>query len=300
MQLDPVFDGPGRFLKGNLHTHSNLSDGARSQEAVCEAYAGGGYDFLALTDHFLAKYSFPIADTRHFRRPGFTTLLGAEVHAPRNSQGEVWHILAVGLPPGFAPTAAAETGPALAQRCLEAGAFVAIPHPGWSGLTLEDARSLPGIHAVEIHNHTSHVLTDRGDGRYLIDAMLCDGRLPGIIATDDAHFHARDWFGAWVMVRAEHNEPETLLAALKAGHCYASEGPRLEAILWSEDQVEIRCSPAATIMALGRASRAVQVCGEGLTRATLPLDRLRPGGFARVVVADAAGKRAWGGARWLG
>jgi hypothetical protein len=29
------------------------------------------------------------------------------------------------------------------------------------------------------------------------------------------------------------------------------------------------------------------------SRAVLPLGKLRDGGFARVVVADAAGKRAW-------
>ncbi len=102
------------------------------------------------------------------------------------------------------------------------------------------------------------------------------------------------------MVRAERNEPEPLLDALKAGRYYASQGPRLEAVLWGEDSVEIRCSPASAIMVLGRASRAVQTVGEGLTRAVLPLARLRPGGFARVVVADAAGKRAWGAARLLG
>jgi len=300
MQLDPVFDGPGRFLKGNLHTHSTLSDGKRSAEAVCATYAAAGYDFLALTDHFLAEYDFPIADTRRFRRSHFTTLLGAEVHAPQTSQGETWHMLAVGLPLDFAPTREGETGPALAQRCLDAGAFVAIPHPGWNGLTMEDARAIPGAHAVEIHNHESHVRTDRGDGRYLIDAMLGEGRHTGIIATDDAHFHTPDYFGGWVMVRAESNEPEPLLEALKAGRYYASQGPRLEAVLWGEGSVEIRCSPASAIMVLGRASRAAQVVGEGLTRAILPLDKLRPGGFARVVVADAAGKRAWGPARMLG
>jgi predicted metal-dependent phosphoesterase TrpH len=82
MQPDPVFAAPGRFLKGNIHTHSTLSDGKRAPEDVVETYRRGGYDFMALTDHFMARYGFPIADTRRFRAPGFTTLLGAEVHAP--------------------------------------------------------------------------------------------------------------------------------------------------------------------------------------------------------------------------
>src|SRR5947209_6191196 len=74
------FDKPGRFWRGNLHTHSTLSDGALSPEEVCALYRDAGYDFLALTDHFLERYGYPVADTRPFRNDGFTTLLGAELH----------------------------------------------------------------------------------------------------------------------------------------------------------------------------------------------------------------------------
>ena len=73
---------------------------------MCALYRDAGYDFLALTDHFLPKYGFPIVDTRPFRTNRFTTLLGAEVHAPATELGEMWHILAVGLPADFAPTPA--------------------------------------------------------------------------------------------------------------------------------------------------------------------------------------------------
>jgi predicted metal-dependent phosphoesterase TrpH len=214
MQTDPVFAAPGRFLKGNIHTHSNVSDARPSPAEVCDTYRAGGYDFLALTDHFLAKFGFPIVDTRPFRAPGFTTLLGAEVHAPATSLGEIWHILAVGLPLDFSPTGPTETGADLAARCVAAGAFVAIAHPAWYALSLADAETLAGAHAVEIYNHTSHLRTDRGDGSHLADQMLAAGRRISLIAVDDAHFHCTDWFGGWVMVKAMANEPEALLAAL--------------------------------------------------------------------------------------
>jgi hypothetical protein len=299
MQLEPAFDGPGRFLKGNLHTHSRLSDGAKDPAEVCALYAEGGYDFLALTDHFWAKYGFPIADTRPFRRQGFTTLLGAELHAPATSLGDPWHILAVGLPLDFAHTGEAETGPQLAARAAEAGAFVAVAHPEWYGLTTADAQSLSAAHAIEVHNHTSHVRTARGGGAYLADALLAAGRRINLIAVDDAHFKCRDYFGGWVMVRATENEPEAILAALKAGHFYASQGPRIEAVLWGEDSVEVRCSPAASVIAVGQAWRATQVLDEGITHATLPLGVLKPGGHARIVVTDAEGRRAWSNPRFF-
>ncbi len=79
------FRQPGRFFKGNLHTHSTRSDGALEPEAVVAAYREHGYDFLALTDHFLAPYDFPITDTRAFRDESFTTLLGAELMRQRPS-----------------------------------------------------------------------------------------------------------------------------------------------------------------------------------------------------------------------
>jgi predicted metal-dependent phosphoesterase TrpH len=81
------FDRPGRFYRGNLHTHSTRSDGALPPEAVVEAYQRQGYDFIALTDHFLDSFGFPITDTRALRAADFTTLIGAELHAPRHRAG---------------------------------------------------------------------------------------------------------------------------------------------------------------------------------------------------------------------
>lgn len=291
--LDPCFTAPGRFWKGNIHTHSTASDGVRTPEAVCATYREAGYDFLALTDHFLAKYGFPIVDTRPFHMRGFTTLLGAELHAPATSLGETWHILAVGLPGDFAPLLPGETGAALAARAVAAGAFVAIPHPGWYALTAEDAATLPGAHAVEVYNHTSQLRTERGDGVYLADQLLAGGRRIGLIAVDDAHFACMDAFGGWVMVKAEANEPEALLAALKAGRYYATQGPLIHDIAWGAEEVEITCTAAASVMVLGRGSRAAQSVAPGQTRVRLPYAAHRAGGFARIVIADAAGRRAW-------
>ncbi len=293
MPQDPAFTAPGRFWKGNIHTHSTASDGVRTPEAVCATYREAGYDFLALTDHFMARYDFPIVDTRPFRTAGFTTILGAELHAPETRLGEAWHILAVGLPPGFAPLLPGETGPGVAARALAAGAFVAIPHPAWYALTAEDAATLPGAHAVEVYNHTSQLRTERGDGVYLADQLLAQGRRIGLIAVDDAHFACPDAFGGWVMVKAEANEPEPLLAALKAGHYYATQGPLIHDIAWGAEEVEVTCTPAASVMVLGRGSRAAQSVMPAQTRVRLPFTRLVPGGFARIVVADAQGRRAW-------
>jgi len=301
------FTAPGRFYRGNLHTHSNRSDGALEPAEVCRRYAAEGYDFIALTDHFVGQYGYPVTDTTGFRQNGFTTILGAEVHSGKMQNGELWHLLAVGLPadfapgnaPGFLPVAGQETGPEIARRCAAAGAFVAVAHPQWSALTLDDARSIDAAHAVEVYNHTCAVGCDRPDGFHTLDLLLGEGRRLTLIASDDAHFAAPDAFGAWVMVKAEENAPDTLLAALKAGHYYSSQGPELRDIRIADDHVEVDCSAATTVMLLGQGSAATAVHGASMTTARIPLDRLANSPWIRLTVADRAGRRAWSNPIWL-
>lgn len=301
-----AFSAPGRFWRGNLHTHSDRSDGCLTPQEVCRRYRAEGYDFLALTDHFIGAYGYPITDTAPFREAGFTTILGAEIHSGAMANGELWHILAVGLPAafqpphalGFAPVAGQESGPEIAARARAAGAFVAIAHPQWSGLTLDDARSLTAAHAVEIYNHGCAIGCDRADGAAIADLLLSEGRRLSLIATDDAHFTEPDHFGGWVMVKAEENAPEALLAALKRGDFYASEGPELRGVRQDDDRLAVECSAVQTVIVQGHGSAATAVHGQSLTSATVPLDRVRNSPWLRVTVIDRAGRRAWSNPIW--
>lgn len=296
-----AFSAPGRFWRGNLHTHSNLSDGALEPEEVCRRYKAEGYDFIALTDHFIGMYNYPMADTRPFRDDDFTTIIGAELHSGATQNGELWHILAVGLPidfapsnsPGFLPVDDQETGPEIASRAREAGAFVAIAHPHWSGLTLADARSLEAAHSIEIYNHGCAVSCDREGGGHVLDLLLSDGRDITLIATDDAHFTEPDHFGGWVMVKAEQNDPDQLLAALKAGDFYSSQGPEIRGVEMTKDAINVETTAVSSVIVQGHGQAAVAVHGTSMTRASVPLMRFWNSPWLRVTVVDAAGKRAW-------
>lgn len=305
--LVPVaFTAPGRFWRGNIHTHSSRSDGVLPVEEVCRRYQAEGYDFLAVTDHLVGLYGYPVVDTVPFRSAGFTTLIGAELHSGPMANGELWHILAVGLPPDFTPpeaphfgvVAGMESGPALAARAVAAGAFVAIAHPQWSGLTLADARSVTAAHAVEVYNHGCATGCDRADGFAIADLLLSEGRTLSLIATDDAHFNEPDHFGGWVMVKATENTPEALLAALKAGAFYASQGPDLRAVRVGPASVEVECSAAVTVIVQGAGTAAKAVHGASMTRAVVPLERFSNSPWLRVTVIDAAGRRAWSNPVW--
>ncbi len=296
-----AFLAPGSFFRGNLHTHSTRSDGVLSPEEVCRRYRAEGYDFLALTDHFIGAYKYPIVDTVPFRTNDFTTILGAEVHSGKMENGELWHILAVGLPadfepsnsPGFIPVDNQETGPELAARAVAAGAFVAIAHPQWSGLTVADARSITSAHAVEAYNHGCATGCDRPDGFAVLDQLLAEGKRLNLIATDDAHFSEPDHFGGWVMVKSEANEPVALLAALKRGDYYSSQGPELRSVTITEKEVHVEMSACVSMVVSGSGTAAKAVHGHSMTKAVLPLERFKNSPFIRVTVIDAAGKRGW-------
>jgi hypothetical protein len=305
MALLAPFSAPGRFWRGNLHTHSNLSDGALEPKAVVDAYKAAGYDFMQLSEHFIEHFGYPIADTRAFRSNSFTTLLGAELHAPETAVGELWHIVAAGLPLDFPRNLPGETGAGVAQRAREAGAFIGIAHPAWSQLTIEDGRAIASAHAVEIYNHGCAIENDRGDGWYLLDQMLTEGSRLSAFATDDAHFKTPDHFGGWVHVKAESLDPEDLLASLKRGDYYSSMGPQFHAIEIEGKDIAISCSPVDTITVICGNSRSAVRNGRAITEASFDLTKLergwlvkRPSPWFRVVAIDHAGRRAWSNPIW--
>jgi hypothetical protein len=314
---------PGRFYRGNLHTHSSHSDGGMPLDAVCRAYRQQGYDFLAVTDHFRPQYGYPIVDTRPYRTDAFTTLIGAELHAPALENGQPWHMLGIGLPFDFAPPSDTETGPELAQRAVDAGAFLVLAHPEWYGASVDDLESMTSAHAVETYNEVCGRLNDRASSWTLYDRLLSDGRKLLAVGGDDAHFRhvmtkpdappldviatgigedAPAGFGCWVWVRSPELSPEALLAALKEGDFYTSQGPIIHDIRISEDrsQIHVVNSPVVSAFATGPAS-IVQTRGKHgvqITNWSAPIDLYR-GSFVRVTIVDAFGKRAWSNPIWL-
>jgi len=302
MSLD-AFAAPGAFYKGNLHTHSTRSDGKLPPEDVCRRYAERGYDFLCLSDHFMGVYNFPITDTRPYRTGSFTTILGAELHAYATDFNDLWHILGVGLPEDFAATAEGETAVQLAERARAAGAFVAIAHPEWYGLSAADGMTMNAAHAVEVYNHTSQVHSGRGGGAYFLDLLLAEGRRINALACDDAHWNVpgfpdRDAFGGWVMVKAGANEPEALVSALKAGHYYSTQGPEIGAMSRDGNELVVEASACQQIILAGPHSLSVYAAGDGIRSARLPLDRFA-GKWGRLMVIDDQGRIAWSNPMWF-
>lgn len=286
---------PGRFRRGNVHCHSTRSDGRLTPEAMCDIYATAGYDFLCISDHFLDRFGYPITDATPFERDGFVTIRGAELHAGRVESGEHWHMLGIGLPSDFAPPSPDETGPAIARRALDAGAFVVANHPAWYNLGEDEIRSLGPIHAIEAWNATAAGLNDRADSWHVFDRLLLKGGHYTACATDDAHFtdDREDALAGWVCVKTEERSAAQIVAALKAGAYYSSTGPEIRDITIDRSgRLVVSCSPATWVFARGIGSAVVQVKGANLVEAILDASGLDAPWF-RVTVVDREGRRAW-------
>lgn len=60
----------------------------------------------------------------------------------------------------------------------------------------------------------------------------------------------------------------------------------------------MRSTPARSVILAGPLGWRQRVLGDGVTEARLPLDPAR-GGWRRLIVRDAAGRRAWSNPLWL-
>ncbi len=233
-------DAPGRWFKGNLHTHSTNSDGELSPQELVDLYADAGYDFLAITDHG------KLTPTDDLDPRGLLLLPGSELHQGKGELGQTHHLVAIGQaePIEIPPTDDYhEAIRYVADRCE----FCFTAHPYWTSLTHLDMLGMPEQVGLEVYNFTCHRGIGRGESAVHWDQLLARGdRLWGF-AVDDAHCHYDDALGGWIMVRAPECTAEAIYAAIKAGAFYASSGPAIEDIALGENEVSVKCSPCREV-----------------------------------------------------
>ncbi len=233
------FSDDGNWYKGNLHTHTTVSDGALSPQETIRTYAEEDYDFLALTDHRV------VVDYGDLDPRGMTLISGCELDGGRGELGQDLHVVALGLDAApqlpdssdFAEMVAAISGEC--ELC-----FVA--HPFRSLNEASNLLGLQGYVGIEVYNATSQHACGRGSAEMVWDILLAHGQHLWGFAVDDAHF-SEDYCQAWVWVRSVENSGAAILEAVKAGHFYASNGPRIYDVAVEGEQVRVRCSPCRQI-----------------------------------------------------
>lgn len=225
--------------------------------------------------------------------------------------GDLWHFVAVGLPLTFANLTEDERGIDIARRAYDAGAFMGVAHPAWYTLTIEETIPvLPYMHSVEIHNQGCS-FGGRHDGWYFADELLTKGYQLSTYAADDAHHYAQrgsycDAFGGWVQVKSESLDPDSLVAALKAGEYYSSTGPEFENISWDGETLQVHSSPVERYVVTGTGARSANIVGENLTEATFQVTNANgksaswaENTYFRLTAIANDGTRAWSQPFWL-
>lgn len=272
--------------KVNLHMHTSDTDGRVSQTDALERYLAAGYDAVAITDHWIAKFQSEYK--------GMVILSGCEFNTNyRDSAKGVYHILGIGFE--TAPTGVKPNDPPqkIIDAIHEAGGMAVLAHPAWSLNTPEMILPLRGVEATEIYNSVSGVhFSRRPDSSLIIDMIGAEGRYYPLIADDDTHFYDNDDCVAWIEVEAESGDTKTLMEAIRRGDYYATQGPEIH-LLREGDEFAVKCSPVSEIAFFSNSvyNNGRMLVGDGLTEARYkpsPEER-----YIRAEVTDQNGKRAW-------
>ncbi|MCK4323257.1 MAG: hypothetical protein KAW89_01905, partial [Armatimonadetes bacterium] len=193
----------GNWYKGNLHTHTTVSDGALIPQETIRLYAEGGYDFLALTDHD-AVNNYEGLDPH-----GLTLITGCELAKGCGDLGQTLHVVALGVaavPEVPESPTYAEYLAAVADQCELC--FVA--HPFWSLVTPGELLSVRGHMGIEVYNATCQWGCGRGPAEHLWDILLAHGQRVWGLAVDDSH-GLEDYRQAWVAVKSAANSPAAIM-----------------------------------------------------------------------------------------
>ncbi len=292
------FAAPGRWYKGQLHTHTTRSDGALDPPEVIARYRQAGYDFVALTDH--SKVTTLDAPSEK----GFLLLLGTEMDGDRGELAESVHVVAFGLEGevGAGSKPAPPKQPSVPEGIAwakEHGGEALIAHPYWSGLVVSDLLRWEGHLGVEVFNTGCHYEIAKGYSSLHWDELLDRGRRLWGFAVDDSHHHVSphhplDTARAWVMVKAPALTREAILASLRQGLFYSSWGPEIRELAVAGAEIRIVTSPVKEISFVAprwAGASFSDPAGGTITEAAYQIrehDR-----YVRIECRDAEGRWAW-------
>ncbi len=238
---NPYASRGGRWLKGNLHTHTSPASacGRISVEDCVERYVERGYDFLVISDH--CTY------TRHTDKR-FTLIPGVE-----------WNDAAGGSHTGVYTVNVSDIEAAIAvsdhdvllNNLADSDALVVLNHPNWQftpHYRREGLEAKQHYDGIEIYNAVIERLEGYAIATDKWDYLLARGRRVLGFASDDSHCDT-DIGHAAIYVRSRSRTPNAIMAAVKAGNFYCSSGALIDDIRCRSGVIEIETADAQQIEA---------------------------------------------------
>ncbi len=292
------------FQKGNIHTHTKLSDGDHDPPDVYLWYRERGYNFLAITDH--NQLTDPGRYRLLERAKRFVMITGEEV--TMRGAGKQVHVNALCTTHTIGGKTFDTQGEALRWAVREItgqGGVALVNHPNWDwALTAADLPAARGAQLLEISSGHPYVHT-LGDETHLSHEAIWDATLgAGLgfagVAVDDAHIygpHAPENAArpgrAWIQVFAPEATREAICDALGRGRLYSSTGVTLKRIAVKDDTYAVYpLDTSAEVEFVGLGGRVLQhgkAGADGAARYQLTGGE----GYVRARVTTGDGKHAW-------
>ncbi len=303
MRFARVFD-VSAFRRGNIHTHSNRSDGDSDPADVYAWYRDHGYDFVAVTDH--NTFTDP-ADYKVQSGSDFVVIGGEEV--TMIGAGRQVHMNALctdrRLPGGKFATVSGALAYGVGE-IRKSGGIALVNHPNFTwGIGPSDLPSALGAQLLEIHSGHPQVRSQGNPSHPSCEALWDMALTAGLdfmgVAVDDAH-HLRHPNRvrlshpgrAWVEVFSDSLDANAICDSLGRGMLYASTGPSLARIAVTDDTYAIWPTDADAVVefvGIGGKLLASKKFRPGDASASYQLQGTE--GYVRARVSDGAGHTAW-------
>ncbi len=235
------------WFKGNLHTHTNKSDGDSSPETVVDWYSNNKYDFLVLSDH----NHLTILDSNQTK---LLLIPGEEITL---NLPYTIHINAIGIKKVIEPTLRStkvKTLQANIDNILNSGGLAEINHPNFRwALNEKDLVQVRGAHFIEVFNGNYNTHNYGGGGKKSVEEMWDEMLSKKIkiwgVAVDDSH-HFKEEFAphrhnpgrGWVEVFAKNLSEKNILDSMRNGNFYFSNGVKFKKININKEKIELSIS----------------------------------------------------------
>jgi hypothetical protein len=206
------------WYRGELHCHSEHSDGDSHPRIVIERAEALGLDFLAITDHNVLSQQVELAGL-HTR---LMLIPGMEVTTYRGH----WNIWGAGDWIDFRVQSASDMQAAV-NAALHAGYLISCNHPRPFGPDW-DYPEITGFDCIEVWNGPWLLMNEIALHNW--DTRLRAGARITAVGGSDAHFHTQahpaQLAHPMTVIRCPGDpSPAGLLAGLRAGHAFITESP---------------------------------------------------------------------------
>lgn len=258
---------PVRWLRGNHHGHSTVSDGQSEPNEIVQDYEAAGYAYLALSEHDR------LLEVEEFQRHTSLCLIQAVEVSSRFGQSLMFLGADRALPAGEL------TPREIMDEVHALGGLFVFDHPNWRPFpdyaSDELLDTMEGMKGMEIYCGVIERLAGEAKATNRWDRLLSKGWKIFGHGTDDQH-RPEDQFVAWNYVQWPDGEPLTpagIVAALAAGRFYASTGVAIHRVGVTDDAQQITVeSDADEIHWIGREGVIVKKTKGGTDR--LPMAAL--------------------------